>query len=488
MKKILAVLLAAVIAVSSAAAAAAAGTAPKRGDVNLDGKVDVTDATTVQYICAGLGTHSEEELLAADADLNGAVTVVDATFVQRLAAGIIQLDEPLDAAEVSRQGNAAVRGFSAELLKSSRSTGENTFVSPLSVMVALSMTANGAAGTTLSEMETTLGAKRNVLNAYFKNYIENSEGFGKTVQYGRMDEGRICGGMEIADSIWYNNDGTHTKLNPTFVSDTLNYYYSDVFAAPFNQETCSSLNGWINEKTHGLIPRLTDKMDEQALMYLVNTVAFEGNWSEPYTKYSVSDGTFTAEDGTAYPVQMMHSTEDVYLSDGDAADGFMKYYLGGRYAFAALLPKEGVKLDDYVASLTGERLEKALQWDHSYDYVRACLPKFNVEYSDSLSDNLKAMGMPTAFVSGQADFRRMVDAGAQNSPYISDVLHKTVVQLDEYGTKAAAVTAVIMAESTAPGEDEPRGITISLDRPFVYMIVDPSSSTPVFIGTMESFS
>ena len=132
MKKILAVLLAAVIAVSSAAAAAAAGTAPKRGDVNLDGKVDVTDATTVQYICAGLGTHSEEELLAADADLNGAVTVVDATFVQRLAAGIIQLDEPLDAAEVSRQGNAAVRGFSAELLKSSRSTGENTFVSPLS--------------------------------------------------------------------------------------------------------------------------------------------------------------------------------------------------------------------------------------------------------------------------------------------------------------------------------------------------------------------
>ena len=184
----------------------------------------------------------------------------------------------------------------------------------------------------------------------------------------------------------------------------------------------------------------------------------------------------------------MHSTEDVYLSDGDAADGFMKYYLGGRYAFAALLPKEGVKLDDYVASLTGERLEKALQWDHSYDYVRACLPKFNVEYSDSLSDNLKAMGMPTAFVSGQADFRRMVDAGAQNSPYISDVLHKTVVQLDEYGTKAAAVTAVIMAESTAPGEDEPRGITISLDRPFVYMIVDTSSSTPVFIGTMESFS
>ena len=492
MKKILAAVLAAILTVSSAAAAAAAE-APKRGDVNLDGKVDVTDATTVQKICAGLGTYSDEQLGAADANRSGSVDIVDATYIQRLAAGIIQPDdpqpEPLTPEEINAQGNAAVCNFSAELLKTGVKSGSNTFVSPLSVMMALSMTANGANGTTLSEMEAALGAKRDVLNAYFKNYIENSEGFGKTIQ-GRFpgEEEIICGGMEIADSIWYNNDGTHSKLNPTFVSDTLNYYYSDVFAAPFNQETCDAMNAWVKEKTHGMIPKLTDKISPQALLYLVNTIAFEGNWDEPYDKYQVFSGTFTAEDGETFPVEMMNSTEDIYLRDGDAADGFLKYYEGSRYAFAAFLPKEGTTLEGYVKSLTGERLAKALKRDNSYDFVRAYLPKFDLEYNDSLVDNLQAMGMTSAFDPEEANFLRMVEAGAPSSPFISDVLHKTVIQLDENGTKAAAVTAVIMAESAVPGHDEPRGITICLDRPFVYLIVDTVANTPVFIGTMESFS
>ena len=153
MKKILAAVLAAILTVSSAAAAAAAE-APKRGDVNLDGKVDVTDATTVQKICAGLGVYSDEQLGAADANRSGSVDIVDATYIQRLAAGIIQPDDPqpelLTPEEIKAQGNAAVCNFSAELLKTGVKSGSNTFVSPLSVMMALSMTANGANGTTLS--------------------------------------------------------------------------------------------------------------------------------------------------------------------------------------------------------------------------------------------------------------------------------------------------------------------------------------------------
>ena len=121
MKKILAAVLAAILTVSSAAAAAAAE-APKRGDVNLDGKVDVTDATTVQKICAGLGTYSDEQLGAADANRSGSVDIVDATYIQRLAAGIIQPDdpppEPLTPEALNAQGNAAVCHFSAELLNS----------------------------------------------------------------------------------------------------------------------------------------------------------------------------------------------------------------------------------------------------------------------------------------------------------------------------------------------------------------------------------
>lgn len=487
MKKVLSAILCAALAVSSVTAAAAAS-APLRGDVNLDGVVNIADATTVQYICAGLGTHSDEELSAADADRNGAVNVVDATFIQRLAAGIIQPDEPLDTDEVRKQGNEAVCDFSAKLLKSSVSEKDNAFVSPLSVMMALSMTANGANGATLSEMETALGAKREVLNAYFKDYIARSEGFSEPQSSYFDDEQQyVNGGMEFADSVWYNNNGAQEKLNPLFVSDVLHYYNSEVFAAPFNQSTCDSMNAWVKEKTHDMIPKLTDAIDPDALMYLINTIAFEGNWTEPYSQYDVAPATFTADDGSTYDIDLMRSEEDIYLRDGNYADGFMKKYRGGRYAFAAFLPKEGTTLKSYVSLLTGERLRKALSPDHSYDYVRAYLPKFSVNYTDSLKNNLQAMGMPTAFT-GYADFFRMVDPAAKSSPFISDVLHKTVIDLDESGTKAAAVTAVIMAGTAAPGEHQPTYITIRLDRPFVYMIVDTETGTPVFTGAMESFS
>ena len=106
-----------------------------------------------------------------------------------------------------------------------------------------------------------------------------------------------------------------------------------------------------------------------------------------------------------------------------------------------------------------------------------------MEYDDKLSDNLKARGMPTAFAGGKANFLRMVEPGAV-SPFIDEVLHKTFIEVNESGTKAAAVTVVAMEDGATP--DPPKTITICLDRPFVYMIVDTENNLPVFIGAMET--
>ncbi len=503
MKKIIAILLAGTLAVSSAAVAFA-GTAPKRGDVNLDGKIDIVDATTIQNICADLGDYSAEQLAAADADNDGKVIISDATYIQEIVAGLIDPDapqpEPLDPAEVYQKGNEASFNFSAELLKSCNEPGKNAFVSPFSVMAALSMTANGANGTTLAEMEKTLGADRNVLNAYFKAYPTYLRNPGSTTPYveeyydywsGEYQYSEVVPAtLEVANSIWYNNDGSHSKLNPTFVKEVLDYYNSEVFAAPFNQDTCDALNGWVNEKTHERIPKILEKMNKDALMYLANAVAFEGDWEEPYDKdYAVRDGIFTDDNGKQTPVELMYSSEDTYLKDGDYADGFMKYYKGYNYAFAALLPKKGVKLSDYINSLTGERLENALQPDtDTYDYVKAVTPKFKQEYDASLKTNLEAMGMPTAFDKDKADFYRMIQSNPYGSPWIGDVLHKTFIDVNETGTSAAAVTVVEMMEPGAIDEpvDPPKTITVRLDRPFVYMIVNVETKTPVFIGAMET--
>ena len=187
---------------------------------------------------------------------------------------------------------------------------------------------------------------------------------------------------------------------------------------------------------------------------------------------------FTAADGTRQTADLLWSQESLYLSD-DNTTGFMKYYDGGRYAFVGLLPNEGVSITDYVAGLTGGKLHALLN-DPQHGTVEAAIPRFKASSSLELSDALKAMGVTDAFDSAAADLRAM--GGAPNDQlYVSAVLHKTYLELDENGTKAAAVTAI----EPAAGDAEPTEVhRVVLDRPFVYMIVDTHANLPLFLGTV----
>ena len=137
-------------------------------------------------------------------------------------------------------------------------------------------------------------------------------------------------------------------------------------------------------------------------MYLINAVYFEDKWETPYTKQDIQDGEFYLEDGTRKKVEFMNSTEFIYISD-DKAEGFIKPYESGKYSFVAILPNEGVGVDSYIASLSGEKFISLMD-NKSSEKVRASIPKFKISYSKELKESLKNMGLVECFSLDKADF------------------------------------------------------------------------------------
>lgn len=364
--------------------------------------------------------------------------------------------------------NADVTDFAVRLFRASAKSGENTLVSPLSVLCALAMTANGADGETLAQMETVLGMTVEELNGYLYSYVKN------------LPQGEKYK-LSLANSIWFTEDQRFTA-NQDFLQLNADYYGADIYQAPFNDQTRRDINNWVKQNTDGMIPEILDRIPEDAVMYLVNALAFEAEWPKAYEKHHVRDGKFTKEDGTGQNAEFMYSTEGAYLEDENAV-GFIKYYKGAKYAFAALLPNEGVSVSDYIASLDGASLSAMLA-NPQYTTVYTSIPKFEVEYSVELSEILEGMGMPRAFDSENAEFERL-GVFSEGNIYISRVLHKTFISMGEKGTRAGAVTVVeLSGEGAAPDYQEPK--QVYLDRPFVYMLIDCENNIPFFIGTMMS--
>ena len=361
--------------------------------------------------------------------------------------------------------NADVTDFAIRLFKASNENGKNTLVSPLSVLCALAMTANGAEEETLAQMEEVLGMTTEELNMYLYSYMKNLP---------QGDKYKLS----LANSIWFTEDERFT-VNQDFLQTNANYYDADIYKAPFDKQTLRDINNWVKQNTDGMIPEILDQIPPEAIMYLVNALAFEAEWSEIYEKNQVRDGEFTKEDGTNQDVKFMYGSEGTYFED-EKAVGFMKRYKGGKYAFVAMLPNEGVTVSEYIASLDGESLN-ALLANPQYATVHTSIPKFETEYKVEMSEILKSMGMTEAFDMYNADFEGLGTSTGGNI-YISRVLHKTFISVGEKGTKAGAATIVEMKDCAAAEPTEPK--EVYLDRPFVYMLVDCENNIPFFIGTM----
>lgn len=361
--------------------------------------------------------------------------------------------------------NAAVTDFAVRLFQASEEDGKNTLISPLSVLCALAMTANGAENETLEEMEAVLGMNKDELNLYLYSYIKNLPSDEKYK-------------LNLANSIWFTEDERFT-VNEDFLQTNADYYGADIYKAPFNDKTCKEINKWVRQKTDGMIPEILDEIPTDAVMYLINALAFEAEWHKTYEKAQVRDGEFTKEDGTKQSAEFMYGTEVTYLED-EKASGFVKYYKGGKYAFVAMLPYEGVTVSEYVASLDGEALNTMLT-NPGYTTVFTAMPKFETEYSVEMDKVLKGMGMHSSFSADNADFKAL-GTSERGNIYINRVLHRTYISVGEKGTKAGAATVVEMNDEAGMEMIEPK--EIYLDRPFVYMLIDCENKIPFFIGTM----
>lgn len=353
--------------------------------------------------------------------------------------------------------------FAIRLFQQTRDDNKNSLISPLSVMLALSMTANGAKGETLAQMEALLGGDIPMerLNEYLYSYIKAlpSE---KTAK------------LNITNSIWFKDNGFTAEK--AFLQKNADYYGAEAYKSAFDRKTLRDINNRVKKNTDGMIEKIIDDFDPSAVMYLINTVLFDAEWENIYKKDEVRDGTFTALDGTKKTVPMMYSEEHSYLDDGKAT-GFIKPYKNG-YSFVALLPNEGVSLGDYAASMTGKSYIDTIK--NAKDVpVETIIPKFSYDYDIEMSGALKALGMPLPFDAEKADFSALGSSGNGNI-FISRVLHKAYIAVDEKGTKAGAATAVEINETAAAVDI----YSVTLDRPFIYAVTDNATGLPVFIGTV----
>ncbi|MBR1529560.1 MAG: serpin family protein [Oscillospiraceae bacterium] len=340
---------------------------------------------------------------------------------------------------------------------------QNILVSPLSVMLALSMTANGAENQTRSEMEQVLGSPLSDLNQDLYSYIQKLPSSENAK-------------LSIANSVWFR-DRENFTVNADFLQKNETYYQADIYQEAFDQKTCDQINNWVDEKTDHMISKIINEIDSNTMMYLINALAFDAEWQHIYEETDIREGrAFKNISGVKQTVTMMHSSEYNYL-ESEQATGFLKFYQDG-YSFAAILPDESIPIDEYISNLTAEDLSAMLKNVQNTE-VSAEMPKFKSEYDTSLVNTLRNMGMQNAFTES-ADFSGI---SSDTYLYISDVLHKTFIQVDERGTKAGAVTAVAMERNGLSVEHEPKFVI--LDRPFVYMIIDNANQLPVFIGTLK---
>ena len=355
--------------------------------------------------------------------------------------------------------------FALNLIKNVVPGSENVLLSPISLMTSLSMATNGANGQTLSEL-TSLYKNISIdeLNKYLKGYLNSltSENDSK---------------IRMANSIWFRDDPRLTIEN-SFLQTNVNYYDSQIYKAPFNNSTLQDINSWVKDNTDSMVDEILNEIKDEHIMYLLNAIAFDSKWDQQYEDKSVQNNTFTNQDKTTANISFMNSTETTFLDDGKAK-GFLKPYKGGNFSFMALLPNEDISLEEYINGLNSKTFLNTLSNAKS-EQVNCYIPKFNIDYSIQLNNALKSLGVNTAFDADAADFSKMGKSDGGNI-YMSDVIQKAHIEVDEKGTKATAATITIMADKAAPIVCTN---TVFLNRPFMYAIIDNNTNLPIFIGTV----
>ncbi len=347
--------------------------------------------------------------------------------------------------------------FSVDLFKAcAAQTDENLLISPASVYSVLGMAANGAAGETLEQ---------------FKDVIYGGNELPNCNKYMRAFLSRQTK-LKTANSLWVDDS---IGVYDTFLQDCVDYYGAEVFSVSFGDEAKNTVNGWINNKTNGMVKELGCDFSDNDALVLLNTALFDANWYYEYYDHQTGSGIFHSAGGEERTVQMMRKLESGYIWD-ECAQGFVKELESTEYAFAALLPNEGVDIKDYIASLDANSLFETLSGVEEYTFLISVISKFAYSCEINMSEVLQDMNLTLPFSEKSADFSNISDGEL----FMREIDHKTVIYVNEVGVKCAAVTPAL----TAVRGDSVEKLVITLDRPFVYIIYEKDTSLPIFMGAV----
>ena len=368
-----------------------------------------------------------------------------------------------DSSTVSSPFIAAMADFSLELFRQSQDTSRNFLLSPASVAFALGMASNGSAGNTQEEFLNVLGKDQftqEQLNQFYFQWANRITSLAADQEDAESINQNAR--LEFANSIWYNQG---FAVHPDFLQTAANYFDADAYQLDFSnsQAALKKMDQWIQSKTDGKLTEAAGSLDPNAAMVLINTTFFEMPWKDKFEPDQVSQQPFYLENGQQVITDFMHSCED-YL-ESDRAQGMKKYYRNTNYSFVAILPKDGISLEELVQTMTGEEFLRLVNHPNRSVLLDMYLPKFQYQTSNDLKKPLQNMALKEAFHPNQADFSPM---STQNDPlYLDSVVQNTFIDVNEEGTSTGAVTEMIMEATSAPPEERK---TIVFDRPFLYAI------------------
>ena len=351
--------------------------------------------------------------------------------------------------------------------------GKNMMISPLSISIAMAMTANGASGDNLDEMKEVLGFGEMELGDVNKQFMH------LIASLVAADKDLV---LEIANSVWMREDFS-LDVKADFTKVLQDFYDAAVFTEGF---TAENINAWVSEKTHGKIDKIVKEIGADVVMYLINALYFKAAWTTAFNEKNTREGRFTLYDGTETKADFMSFSEEEdapkflsYSSPWGNKDGHSVVripYGRGVFAFYGIVQNSDNQLnfDKFIAKIaengfehyTSELTEKEFPVE---------LPKFKFEYEKSLVDIFKELGMEKAFEPG--GFHNIAEL--PHNPFISNILHKTFVEVNEAGTEAAAVTAVEVSDNAIHSG-------FYANRPFVFVICDDRTGSILFIGKVEN--
>lgn len=356
-----------------------------------------------------------------------------------------------------------VGNYNVDIIKvtNADSKGKNYLISPYNIEIALNMLREGADGNTKDEIDKVIG-NRTISNLSLKDKLS------------------------IANAIFVKNEYKN-DVKKDFMNIMNTKYKSDVlyddFASP------KVINDWVKEKTNGMIEKVVDQIDKDYVMGLASALALDVEWTSPFECGSTKKEEFTKENNKKMNVEMMHQTYkwNAKYIENDEMEGIVLPYdtdEDKKLEFIALLPKTNV--NDYISNLTKDKLDNLYNNSKSASnklHINLSLPRFTYDYDvKDFIDVLKTMGIKDAFDENLANFKKMIEI--KENVYVGEAVHKTKIELNEKGTKAAAVTYFGMFKASAMLEKDYEEINIKFNKPFVYMIRESNTGELLFFGTV----